>query len=349
MCFGNQVQTEKKTTDTTLPSYLSDAAQANVANAQAVASQPFQAYTAPRVADRNADQNSASGLLRAVAGGGDPYSSTAAGLYGTFANTPGATITAPSILGGGTDVNTSTIGDYMNPYVDATLAPTLQAIARQGASARKSIGANATMSGAFGDARHGIEDSNQMRDENTLVGNTVGQAYNNAFNTAAGLRGTDITNAINTQNLTAQNREAALARAAAGATNLLNLDKYDTGRQVDLANALEAQGGKEQATNQAQLDANYQEFMRRQGYSPQMIQLLTQVLAADPGNKATSKTETTEKPDNSGYGILGSLLGSGAKLALGAATGGASLPLTAGMSTVGSSVTGVPGSAGAIF
>src|SRR3954467_13055258 len=36
MCFGNQVQTEKKTTDTTLPGYLSDAAKQSVANAAAV-------------------------------------------------------------------------------------------------------------------------------------------------------------------------------------------------------------------------------------------------------------------------------------------------------------------------
>jgi hypothetical protein len=72
MCFGNQVQTEQKTTNTTLPSYLSNAAQQNVANAAAVTSQPFQAYTDPRVAARNETQNTASGLLKAAAGTGNP-------------------------------------------------------------------------------------------------------------------------------------------------------------------------------------------------------------------------------------------------------------------------------------
>jgi hypothetical protein len=312
MCFGNQVQTEKKTTDTTLPRYLSDAAKANIANAAALTSQPFQAYTDPRVAARNETQNTASGLIKAAAGTSNPYTADIAGAYKGLINAPAATITAPSIIGN-SDVNTSTIQDYMNPYLEAALAPQLQAIARQGDADRKRLNASATFSGAFGDARHGVEASNQSRDENILASNTIGQGYNTAFNTAAGLRGSDIANLINTQNLTAQNREAALARAAAGATDLMGLDKYNTGRQVDLANALEAQGSKEQATNQAQLDANFQEFMRRQGYGPDMIKLFTSVLAGTPHD--TSQVATTEAPDNSGYGILSTLFGTAAKAA----------------------------------
>ena len=313
MCFGNQVQSEKKTTDTTLPSYLSDAAKQNVANAAAVTSQPFQAYTDPRVAARNETQNTASGLIKAAAGTANPYTADIAGAYKGLMTAPASAITAPSIIGPNTDVNTSTIQDYMNPYLEAALQPQLQAIARQGDADRKRLNASATFSGAFGDARHGVEASNQSRDENILSNNTIGQGYNTAFNTAAGLRGTDIANLINTQNLTAQNREAALTRAAAGGTNLLNLDKYNTGRTVDLANALEAQGSKEQANNQAQLDANFQEFMRRQGYGPDMIKLFTSVLAGTPHD--TSQVATTEAPDNSGYGILASLLGTAAKAA----------------------------------
>jgi hypothetical protein len=325
MCFGNTVTTGTKDTTTTLPGYLSNAAQQNVANAGNLTSQPFTPYTAPRVAGMTGDQNTATGLLQAVAGSSNPYTAQAAGAYGNLTRAPAQSISAPSILGGGTDVNHATIQDYMNPYLQASLNPTLQAIARQGDAARKTIDASSTMSGAFGDARHGVEAANQMRDENALVGNTVGQAYNNAFNTAAGLRGQDITNAINTQNANAGYNEAALQRAATGATALTNLDKYNTGRTVDVANALNAQGAKEQATNQAGLDAQYQEFLRQQGYGPQMIQLMSQVLAASPGNKATDVNTTTTAPDNSGYGILGSLLGTGVKAALAPATGGASL------------------------
>jgi hypothetical protein len=312
MCFGNQVQTEKKTTDTTLPGYLSDAAKANVANAATVTSQPFQAYSDPRVAARTDSQNQASSLIQDAAKSTNPYTPDIEAAYkGLFA--PASTISAPSIIGGGTDVNSATITDYMNPYIEAALQPQLQAIARQGDADRKRLNASATFSGAFGDARHGVEASNQSRDENILSNNTIGQGYNTAFNTAAGLRGSDISNSITMQNANAANREAALARAATGGTNLLNLDKYNTGRTVDLANALEGQGGKEQANNQAQLDANFQEFMRRQGYGPDMIKLFTSVLAGTPHD--TSQTATTQQPDNSGYGILSTLFGTAAKAA----------------------------------
>jgi hypothetical protein len=165
MCFGNQVQTEKKTTDTTLPSYLGDAAKANIANAAALTSQPFQAYTDPRVAARNDAQNTASGLLKAAAGTTNPYTGQIEGAYNNLTTAPAATIAAPSIIGPNTDVNTSTIQDYMNPYLEAALQPQLQAIARQGDADRKRLNAAATFSGAFGDARHGIEASNQSHDE----------------------------------------------------------------------------------------------------------------------------------------------------------------------------------------
>lgn len=326
MCFGNQVQTEKKTTDTTLPAYLSNAAQTNVANAGAVTSQPFTPYTAPRVAGLTDSQNTATSMIAGAAATPDPYTGQARDAYGNLISAPAQSVTPASILGGGKTVGNTTISDYMNPYIEAALQPQLQAIARQGDADRKRIAAQATFSGAFGDARHGVEDSNQSRDENILTNNTIGTGYSNAFDRAASLRGTDISNDLNAQNANAGYKESALARAATGATDLTNLDKYDTGRTVDLANALNAQGKQEQTTNQAGLDANFQEFMRKQGYGPQMIQLMASILAATPHD--TSQVATTEKPDNSGYGLIGSLLGPAAQIGLGVATGGASLPFT---------------------
>src|SRR5437879_1630077 len=233
MCFGNQVQTEQKTTNTTLPGYLSDAAQKNVANAGAVTSTPFQSYTAPRVAGLTDPQNQATSMIQGAASTPNPYTGQAADAYGNLTTAPAQHVSAPSILGGGTDVNNTSISDYMNPYIQAALNPTLQAISRQGDAARKTIGASSTMSGAFGDARQGIEEGEQMRGEQQNVGNTVGAAYNTAFNTAAGLRGQDINNSMAVQNANAGYNENALARAATGATDLTNLDKYNTGRQVD--------------------------------------------------------------------------------------------------------------------
>lgn len=317
MClgFGEMKPTEESTKTTQLPGYLSAAAQANVANAGNVTSQPFQSYTAPRVAPLSGDQTAAANTVRTTAATGNPYSSTVADWIKKYSTTPGGTVSAPSILGPGVDPRTANITDYISPYVDAALRPTLEAISRQGAQARKGINAAATMSGAFGDARHGVESSNQLRDESINVGNATGQAYNTAFNTGAALRGQDLANLIGIQNTNNTNAETALNRTGAGATALENLDKYDTGRTLDLANAQNTMGTQDRTVQQAGLDSDYQEFMRKLGYSPQMLQLMSQVLSSDPNSKATTVNAVTEKPDNSGYGLLGSLAGAGLKAA----------------------------------
>jgi hypothetical protein len=97
-----------------------------------------------------------------------------------------------------------------------------------------------------------------------------------------------------------------------GSSALQGQDKYDTGRTLDLANAQNTMGNQERSVNQTGLDTDYQEFMRKLGYSPQMIQLMSQVLSSSPGNKEGTVNGVTEKPDNSGYGLLGSLAGRGA-------------------------------------
>lgn len=319
MCFGNQQQTEQKTTNTTLPSYLSNAAQTNVANAGAVAATPFQAYTGQTAAPLTDQQNQATSMISGAAAP-NPYSDTSAGAYGNLISAPAQSISAPSILGGNTNVNTSSIQDYMNPYIDATLAPQLQAIQRQGDAARNTIGASSTMSGAFGDARQGVETAEQMRGEQQNVGNTVGSAYNQAFNTAAGLRGTDISNSMAVQNANAGYNETALQRAATGASDLTGLDQYNTSRTLGVASALNAQGTQAQTTQQNQDTANYQQFLRQIGYPEQQVQQMTAALAGTPHD--TSQDSTTIAPNMAGYGLLGAVIGAAGNAAKGSAGGG---------------------------
>jgi hypothetical protein len=295
MCFGNTVTTEQKSSANTLPGYLESAAQGNIANAQAVTSRPFTPYTGELTAPVSADEQQAGALLRGVAGSSNPYATDIAQLYKSYANAPAGTVSAPSLLGPGTDVATASLSDYMNPYVAAALAPQLADIDR-----------------ALGDARNGIEAARQVYDTNRLRSDTIGQAYNTAFNTAAGLRQNDIANAINAQNQNNQSREAALQRAATGATNLLGLDQASTARATSLANALAQYGAATRGVQQGADTASYNEFLRQQSYSPQMLQLLTSVLSGTPHD--TMSSSTTQAPDNSGYGLLGAVLGAGAKL-----------------------------------
>lgn len=322
MCFGNDVQTEKKTTQNQLPDYLRNAAQSNVANAAQVTSQPFKPYEAPRVAGLSGDEQTAADMLRSTAGSTNPYLAQIEELYGKFANTAAPQVQqAPSILGAGVDPRTSSIQDYMSPYISATLTPVLEELSRQAADRNKQINTQMTFGGAFGDARNGVEAAAAAYDADRLRRDAVSNAYSTGFDKAAGLRATDISNLLGVDTTNAGLTESGLQRAITGGTALRDLDKYTTGREVDLAKTLDASGAKQRQIEQAGLDANFAEFMREQGYSAEMIKLFTSVLGATPYE--TTNVATTEKPDNSGYGLLGSLLGAAAA----PFTGGMSLGL----------------------
>src|SRR5262249_26542898 len=161
-------------------------------NAQAITSKPFTPYTGELAAPLSQDEQQAGSLLRGTAGSSNPYSTNIPALYGQFANAPAGTVRAPSVLGSNVDANTASLTHYMNPCVRGVRSPQLADIDRQSAAQQRAIDARATFGGAFGDARNGIEAAKQVYDANRLRADTIGQAYGNAFNTAAGLRGSDI-------------------------------------------------------------------------------------------------------------------------------------------------------------
>jgi tetratricopeptide (TPR) repeat protein len=84
------------------------------------------------------------------------------------------------------------ISDYMNPYLEGVLDPTIKKMRDQEAFDKNDIGASAMMSGAFGDARHGVETSMLRDNTNENVGDVTGKTYSDAFMQAMGLRSNDI-------------------------------------------------------------------------------------------------------------------------------------------------------------
>jgi hypothetical protein len=295
-CFGSSEETGRKTTTNNLPGYLESAAQANVSNAMNFANKPFEAYTGQMTAPLVQNQKDAFGLIKSIAGSSNPYLTDIQDLYKQFSTAPASTITAPT---------TGEIQQYMNPYLMAALQPQLDDIARQGANTRKSLDAQSTMDGAFGDARSGIERSEARRNEDVLRTNTIGKGYSDAFNTAlSGLMDTKKTNA--------SLNETALQRAITGGKALQDLDLSQVNRGLTTADALAKAGKTEQETNQAADTAKFQEFLRGQGWDAQKIALVTSALAGTP--RSTTSTTVEEAPNNSGWGMVGSLLGSASSI-----------------------------------
>lgn len=293
-CFGSMEDTSRKTTSTTNPAYITDASQALTKKATDFANTPVTAYSEPMTAGITDDQNTAFGLIKSIAGSNNPYLSDIEGLYNSFSSAPASTITAPT---------SSEIQQYMNPYIMAALQPQLQDISRSGESQRKGLDASATMDGAFGDARSGVALGEQLRNEGQIRSNAVGTGYSDAFKTAlSGLMDTKKTNA--------SLNETALQRLITGGKALTDLDTTNTNRNLTTAKALSDAGKTQQETNQADLTAKYSEFLRQQGWTEKQISALSTALSSAKNASDTTSVATTAEPNNSGWGILGSVAGS---------------------------------------
>jgi hypothetical protein len=76
------------------------------------------------------------------------------------------------------------VGQYMNPYLQQSLAPQLQEIQRQyGITGTQQQGA-ATQAGAFGGSREAIMAAENERNKNIAMNQAIGQGYNTAYGNA---------------------------------------------------------------------------------------------------------------------------------------------------------------------
>lgn len=331
MCFGGMETTKEvnktgtsnstSTSTTGLPDWVKSAGQDNYNFARQLLGQGYQPYTGPRVAPLSANEKLAGSIVRSNAVGGNPYERETEALTRMYGN-------APAVWSSVIDENgpLGSIQNYMNPHLRAVLDPMLREIGLQGTKARQNINRSATMSGAFGDARHGVVEGEQRRNEAQLASDVTGKGWSDAFNQALGLRTGDLTRYLGAEN-------DRLNRARTSAIDLTNLDKYGVSRDLALATALGTTGENERKVNQAGMDKGFEEHLRKQGWSTDMIGFLTKILGSTPIEKNATQTQTgsttgkevTSAPDNSGWGILGSLAGT----LLAPMTGGLSLGMPA--------------------
>jgi hypothetical protein len=312
------------TTKTETPSPLAQGAGLDTYGfARSLANNPFSAPL-QGVAGFNPMQTQGWGKIAGMAGAPDannPFFSTSANDFAAYGSAPASKVFAPSILGGNTNAFTANLTDYVNPALSFSLNPTLNEIAHQAQMAKNGpggMGSAATAAGAYGDARHGVENANVDEAAMRQAGLATGQAYQNAFNTAAALRGTDVSNLMGAQTTNAGLNEQMLARILGSGNALTNLAGFQTGQGLTLANAA-VQGGTQQQQNaQQQANAVYNKQLQDL-LAPYQYQLPA-LSAALSGLTATQpKTTTTSQPSGSLLGILGagggsllSGLGSGA-------------------------------------
>lgn len=146
------IGTTAGTTEQTLSPLFGDYVTNMLGRGQALAQTPYQAYQGPLMAGVSPLQQQAF--------------QKASGLGGIF--------------------DASAAAQYMNPYLQQTLAPQMQAMQRQADIQRGVLGAQATKFGAFGGARAGLLGSQLNADLMRQQQQATGQAYQSAYDKAMG-------------------------------------------------------------------------------------------------------------------------------------------------------------------
>lgn len=298
MCFGDQTST-KTSTPTANPG-VAAASQSNLDFVQNLQNKGFQGYGGQQVANFSPQQQSSFGMTDNVANNGT--APQASSMIDSYASAPAQSVSANPI--------SSNMSPYMNQYVMQALAPQLQQMNIANAATDARTNAQATGSGAFGDARTGIEQSNNSFLQNTAREGLIGNAYNSAFNTAIGAGAQDSSNQLAAANANAGYGETALNRSLGGATALEGLQN----QQLGVAGAQNQMGQQQTAQSQAGLTAQYNQWLMAQQYPFQTAGLMNQTTAAGAQATPASNTTVSTAPDNSGWALAGAALGTAAKL-----------------------------------
>lgn len=184
------------------------------------------------------------------------------------------------------DGKVGSVQDYMSPYTEGVLDPALREIQQESERQRRGIGAGAAMAGAFGDARHGVMEGENMEKTNQAVGDTTSRIYADAFG-----------NAQNQRNLATERLGTAANGVQGVGDNLYN-------KMNDVTDRLNAAGSQSYnfEEKRRQTMQNFQQALMDKDYNSAV-----KMLSALNGAPRESTTET--ESDTGMFGLLGSLLG----------------------------------------
>jgi hypothetical protein len=317
------------------------------ARAEQVAQQPFTPYTGEFVAPLNPTQASAIQQIGQAGANYAPYQAaatqaltgaaeTALPYYGQAgasigqAQAAGAPYTGLATLAGlaGTQaVNAQPlqISQYMNPYIQSVVAPTMQALYQQQGADQSTLMGQQAMRGAFGGDRGSIASANLARQQELAAGQTqaglLSGAYQQALQAAQQQQGVGLgaaqANRAAFQQFTPQalaigtqafQQPMAAAQAQLGlgqgllgygqnvAQGLTGIGQQGTQTGLAAGQALLGAGTLGQQTQQ-QLDAaTYNQFLQQQGYPFQVAQFLANVALGTGPLYGSTTSGTTSVP-----------------------------------------------------
>jgi hypothetical protein len=277
-------------TVTGTPKWYNDYTQGLIAKANAIAAEPYRAYTEPRVAGFTDAQRQAFAMTPAAAASYRPYMQQAGQAFD--ASMQGSALQSASPYMAGAAQNTAgLIGQYMNPY-------TSQVVDRVGDLAKRQLSENIIPTiqsqfiggGTFGGSRSGTALGRAMRDlqESTLAQQS--QLMQQGYGQAASQAQADLARYAQLAQTAGALSQADLQRQLALGQQYSALGQQAQGLSLTEAAALQGIGETQQQQQQRNLDLAYQDFLTAREYPRQNIAFLN---AAVRGLNIPTQTSTT--------------------------------------------------------
>jgi len=192
------------------------------------------------------------------------------------------------------------VGGYMNPYLQQSLAPSLQLLNQQyGQQAAQEQG-SATQAGAFGGSREAVMNALNSQNQNLAQQQLIGNAYNNAFGAAQSQY-----NANNNFGLQAANQ------AMQGAGQLGALGTQGLANQQNILNQQGTVGGQQQQQQQNIINQAMQNYATAQQYPMTQLGQLKNLTSGLPISDITT-TQQAAAPNTfsqlAGLGTAGAAI-----------------------------------------
>jgi len=226
-----------------------------LSNTQALANAPMPAYTGQLTAGPSDLQTQAwQGLSNLT------LPSQMSQASGNLQNISGAAQTAY--------IDPNTVQQYMNPYIQSSLAPQLQLAEQQYGQQGAAEQGAATSAGAFGGSREALMQGLNQQNKNLAENQLISSGFNTGYNNAAQM-------ATQNAQLGLQGLQAATSANQAMGNIGTNMAQYNLADLQALAGA----GATQQQQQQNALTAQYNQYLRQLQYPQTMAALMSSELS----------------------------------------------------------------------
>jgi hypothetical protein len=265
-------------------------------------------------------QYDAASQMANLSGLGSLATTMPAGMYGQQGYNAGQSGMQSGMSYGRNATDPNAVASYMNPYIQNTLAPALALQNQQFGMQNVQNQGQATQQGAFGGGRsavmQGLNQQNQMLAQNQLVGNAYNQAYNTAnqnMQNAASLgmqgAGLGIQGAqAGLQGVNAQ--QAGYGQLGQQASNLANIGGQQLGATENIAQLQNTLGSQQQQQQQNIINQAVQNYATAQQYPYMQLGMLSNMIHGLPTQASTTQQyqalpTTAQQLMGAGIGALG--------------------------------------------